>query len=95
MKTLSIRQQVLNVLPLYVLMFLIEENILCAYIDAVIEERGTESTKSLSHIKDYYGSENIAGFIGFSFTWRKTSQGDEFWYQAVKKSLEYRYPFKV
>lgn len=94
MKTLSIRQQVLNVLPLYTLMFLIEENILRVYIDAVIKERGTESAKQLSHIKDRYGSENIAKFLDFSFIWRKTPQGHNFWHQFFIKSFEYRYPFE-
>lgn len=94
MKTLSIRQQVLNVLPLYVLLFLIEENILRTYIDAVIKEEGTESAKYLSGIRDYWGSRNISGFLSASFLWENTPQGDEFWYQTAKKSLEYRYLFK-
>lgn len=89
MKTLSIRQQVLNVLPLYVLMFLTEENILHEYVDAVIKERGTESAKQLILIKKYYGSRNIAVFLSSLFLWEDTPQGNDFWYQIVQKSLKY------
>lgn len=67
MKTLSIRQQVLNVLPLYVLMFLIEENILHAYIDAVIKEEGTGSATHLSYTRNHWGSRNIPDFLRSSF----------------------------
>lgn len=94
MKTLSIRQQVLNVLPLYVLMFLIEENILHAYVNVVIEAQGIESARQLSLIRDDFGSEDISSFLAFPFTWGKTTQGYDFWDQSFGKSLKYRYPFK-
>lgn len=83
MKTLSIRQQVLNVLPLYVLMFLIEENILHEYVSEVIKQQGAESAKQLISIKNNYGSRNITGFLSAIFLWEDTPQGDDFWYQIV------------
>ena len=92
MKKLTFRQEVLNILPYIFLHWLIEHNLLTKYLDNVVND--TAFSKKYSEeekvfVLEQYCENYLGNILIFSFCWRESNEGSDFWRKCYYRWEEY------